>query len=58
MEQATHVACLSSYINLSEAIDEAKIRVRNYRNIGIELTVRIYSSNTRSGFARCIKIVK
>lgn len=58
MKKATHTACLSSYINLSEAIDEARIRIRNYRNIGIELTVRIYSNNTRSGFARCIKIVK
>lgn len=58
MKKITHTACLSSYVNLSEAIDEAKLRVRNYRNIGIELTVRIYSNNTRSGFARCIKIVK
>lgn len=58
MKQATQSACLSSYINLSEAIDESKIRIRNYRRFGIELTVRIYSNNTRSGFARCIKIVK
>jgi hypothetical protein len=45
-------------MNLRDATDEMRLKVHNFRTIGIALTVHIMTDNTRSGRPRCVKIVK
>lgn len=53
MKQAIKSINLSDYLSCSEAIDEAKIMVRQYASMGYALTVRILGET-----GKCIKIVK
>jgi hypothetical protein len=58
MKKATHFANLRDFMNLRDATDEMRLKVHNFRTIGIALTVHIMTDNTRSGRPRCVKIVK